>query len=122
MRTRRGGQTSPLLFDYEIEQTARNNGVRRRLINMCPSSVTVEYVTNEPMGEVSGGAPFISPVSEYHIGSMSASGGAVSAPVPSCTQPLVQPLGQPVINPLGNFVSTAMALGAPTHDGNPLPR
>ena len=54
MRTRRGGQTSPLLFDSEIEWTMRNNRVRRRFINMSPSSVVVEDVTNEPMVEVMG--------------------------------------------------------------------
>lgn len=91
MRTRRGEQTSPSVFDSEIERTACRNRVRRRLINMSPDSVVVEDITNEPTGEVSGEASFIPPVSsEFHIGSTNASGGAVSAPapIPSCTQVL----------------------------------
>ena len=33
MHTRRGGRSSPLVFDPEIERTARSNRVTRRLFN-----------------------------------------------------------------------------------------
>ncbi|KAI3700778.1 hypothetical protein L2E82_45416 [Cichorium intybus] len=91
---------------------------------MSPSSVTIEDVTNEPLGEETGGwgVPHIPPISEFHVVSTSASGGAVSAPVlvPSCTQPVVQPLRQPITSPF--LISVAMTWGTSALDGNPLPR
>ncbi|KAI3504154.1 hypothetical protein L1887_32699 [Cichorium endivia] len=57
-------------------------------------------------------------------GSTSASGGAVSAPapIPSCTQPLVQSLNQPITNLVGNPASAVLTWGVPTRDGTPRPR
>ncbi|KAI3739125.1 hypothetical protein L2E82_29519 [Cichorium intybus] len=51
MRTRRVEQSSPLLFDSEIERTPRRNRVRRRLVNMSLNDVSVEDITNEPTDE-----------------------------------------------------------------------
>ena len=38
MRTRRGGRSSPLSYDPEIERTARLNRVNRRLFNQMEGS------------------------------------------------------------------------------------
>ncbi|KAI3780944.1 hypothetical protein L2E82_10938 [Cichorium intybus] len=67
---------------------------------------------------------FIPPVSEFHFGSTSASGGAVSAPVPipSCTPPSIPPF-PPVSQPQStNPFTSAMSWGAPTRDGTPASR
>ncbi|KAI3768559.1 hypothetical protein L2E82_19347 [Cichorium intybus] len=120
MRTRRGGQLSPLHFDLEIERTARKNHARRRLGTRSFSHVSssIEDVTHEPSGEVTGAVPFIPPISEFQFGSMSATGDAVSAPAstPSCTPPSVPPFQPQSTNPF----TSAMSWGAPTRDGTPV--
>ncbi|KAI3505819.1 hypothetical protein L1887_28104 [Cichorium endivia] len=125
MRTRQGEQLSPLRFDSEIERTARKIRARRRLNTMSFSNVSSSLgnVAQEPSGEATG-MSFIPPVSEFHIGSTSATGGAVSAPasIPSCTPPSIPPF-QPLSQPQStNPFTSAMSWGAPTRDGTPISR
>ncbi|KAI3709664.1 hypothetical protein L2E82_39430 [Cichorium intybus] len=67
---------------------------------------------------------FIPPISEFHIGSTSAIGGAASAlvPISSCTPPSIPPF-QPLSQPQStNLFTSAMSWGAPTRDGTPVSR
>ncbi|KAI3723871.1 hypothetical protein L2E82_35632 [Cichorium intybus] len=80
-------------------------------------------VAQEPSGEATR-MSFIPPVSEFHIGSTSATGGAASAPapIPSCTPPSIPPF-QPLSQPQStNPFTSAMSWGAPTHNGTPVSR
>ncbi|KAI3509084.1 hypothetical protein L1887_24110 [Cichorium endivia] len=121
MRTCRGEQLSPLRFDSEIERTARKIHARRRLNTMSFSNVSssLENVAQEPSGEAME-MSFIPPVSEFHIGSTSAIGGAVSAPasIPSCTPPSILPFQPQSTNPF----TSAMSWGASTRDDTPVSR
>ncbi|KAI3766101.1 hypothetical protein L2E82_16151 [Cichorium intybus] len=125
MHTRRGEQVSPLHFDPKIERTARKNRARRRsnIMSFSNISSSPEHVAQEPSGEATG-MSFIPPVLEFQFGSTSASGGAVSAPVPipSCTPPSIPPF-PPVSQPKStNPFTSAMSWGAPTRDGTPVSR
>ncbi|KAI3509182.1 hypothetical protein L1887_24259 [Cichorium endivia] len=124
MRTRRGEQSSPLLFDSENERTTPRNRVRRRLVNISLDDITFEDITNEPTGEVMG-KPFVPPVSvNINEASTSSGGGVVSShtPIPPCTQATVPPMSQPTINPTGNLAYVVLTWGVPTRDGTPRPR
>ncbi|KAI3766396.1 hypothetical protein L2E82_16453 [Cichorium intybus] len=125
MRTRRGEQLSPLHFDSEIEEIARKIRARRRLNTMSFSHVSSSTVSvaQEPSGEATG-MSFIPPISEFQFRSTSASGGAVSAPVPipSCTPPSIPPF-PPVSQPQStNPFTSTMSWGEPTRDGTPVSR
>ncbi|KAI3767331.1 hypothetical protein L2E82_17426 [Cichorium intybus] len=59
MRTRRGEQSSPLQFDFEIERTARKLRARRRLniMNFSQVSSSPVSVAQDPSGEATGRRP-----------------------------------------------------------------
>ncbi|KAI3767334.1 hypothetical protein L2E82_17429 [Cichorium intybus] len=125
MRTRRGEQSSPLQFDFEIERTARKLRARRRLniMNFSQVSSSPVSVAQDPSGEATGRFS-IPPLSEFQFGSTSASGGAVSAPapIPSCTPPSI-PAFTPASQPQStNPFTSAMTWGEPTRYGTPTPR
>ncbi|KAI3518359.1 hypothetical protein L1887_06997 [Cichorium endivia] len=115
MRTRRGGQLSPLHFDPEIERTVRIIRARRRSNIMSFGNVSSSEAT---------GMSFIPPVSEFHFGSTSASGGAVSAPapIPSCTPPSIPPFTSVSQPQSTNPFTSAMSWVVPTCEGTPATR
>ncbi|KAI3739206.1 hypothetical protein L2E82_29605 [Cichorium intybus] len=121
MCTRKVEQVCPLQFDPEIERTARKIRARRHsnIMSFSNISCSPEHVAQELSGEATR-MSFIPPVSEFRFGSTSASGGAVSAPVPipSCTPPSIPPVSQPQST---NPFTSAMSWGAPTRGGTPQP-
>ncbi|KAI3791219.1 hypothetical protein L2E82_04902 [Cichorium intybus] len=122
MRTRRGEQTSFLLFDSEIERTARQNHIRKRLFNMSSNDVLVEDATHELHSKVTEGQPSVPSVPVNANGASTSAGvSAVSAPMslPPYIQPVVPPVSQPIPNPCVNPVATVPTWGVPNHDGAP---
>ncbi|KAI3515556.1 hypothetical protein L1887_14456 [Cichorium endivia] len=92
MYTRQGEQSSPLLFDPEIEWTAWKNRVVRRLFNMNSNIVSTEDITDELQGEIVGEQPVAPTVpASTSRTSTSSSGGNATRPPPLQVAPRPNP-------------------------------